>query len=378
MVAFAIALLLSLVVTTGVLRYNHVHARWTADHDVDGVQKFHAEVVPRVGGLGIALALLGVAGLQMFERLSYASSFLLLLVCGAPAFLGGLTEDLTKQVRPLYRLALTMLSAVAGYYLLGAQLVRVDVPLLDEALQWWPLALAATAVAVGGLANAVNLIDGYNGLSGVVSCVILGGLAYVASLLGDALVMNAALAMIGAIAGFLLWNWPWGRIFLGDGGAYLVGFWIAELCLLLLVRNPGVSAWFCLLLVAYPVVETLFSIYRRVVVRRSHPGLPDAVHLHQLIFRRLVRWSIGSGEARRLKARNSMTAPYLWLISSLSVLPAVLLWNVTPALQVVFFGFTAFYVWFYASLVRFKAMKWWITRRGHPAEAPEPVAETRD
>jgi UDP-GlcNAc:undecaprenyl-phosphate/decaprenyl-phosphate GlcNAc-1-phosphate transferase len=117
--------------------------------------------------------------------------------------------------------------------------------------------------------------------------------------------------------------------------------------------------------VGYPVVETLFSIYRRIVVRRSHPGLPDAVHLHQLIFRRLVRWSVGSEQARHMTARNSMTAPYLWLLSSLAVFPAVLLWRNTLALQIVFLCFTTFYVWFYASIVRFKSMKWLITRRHH-------------
>jgi len=363
MFAFIIALLLSLVVTTAVLRYNHVHQRWTADADLNGVQKFHKEMIPRIGGVGIAVALVGVALVMALMQDPYTKPFLILLLCAAPAFLGGLTEDLTKTVGVLHRLLLTMAAAVAGYFLLGASLNRVDVGFIDMALKWWPLSLLATAVAVGGVANAMNIIDGYNGLSGVVSCVILAGLAYVAFLLGDVLVFRACLAMSGAIVGFLLWNWPWGRIFLGDGGAYLIGFWIGELSLLLVARNPQVSPWFPLVLVGYPVVETLFSIYRRVVVRRSHPGMPDAVHLHQLIFRRLVRWSVGSQHARHLTARNSMTAPYLWLISSLAVFPAVLLWRDTLALQVVFLCFTTFYVWFYASIVRFKSMKWLITRR---------------
>lgn len=364
MFAFIVALLISVVVTTVVLRYNHVHQRWTADA-ATGVQKFHKDVVPRIGGLGIGVALVGVAVLQVLIGDPYASPFFVLLLCALPAFAGGLAEDLTKRVGVLARLLLTMASAVVGFVLLDARLTHVDIRWIDAALRWWPLSLLFTAVAVGGVANAMNIIDGYNGLSGVVSCVILAGLGYIALQNNDILIFRACLAMIGAIIGFLLWNWPWGRIFLGDGGAYLIGFWIAELSLLLLARNPEVSPWFPLLLVAYPVVETLFSIYRRTVVRRSHPGLPDAVHLHQLIFRRLVRWSVGSQHARHLTVRNSMTAPYLWLISSLSVFPAVLLWRDTLYLQIVFFCFTAFYVWFYASLVRFKAMKWLITRRGH-------------
>ncbi len=365
MFAFIVALLVSLVVTTAVLRYNHMHQRWTADADLTGVQKFHTQIVPRVGGVGISVALIGVALVMVLIKDPYTRPFLLLLLCSAPAFLGGLAEDLTKKVGVLHRLLLTMAAAVAGYFLLGASLNRIDIGFIDAALAWWPIALLVTAVAVGGVANAMNIIDGYNGLSGVVSCVILAGLGYVAFLVGDVLVFRACLAMTGAILGFLLWNWPWGRIFLGDGGAYLIGFWIGELSLLLVARNPEVSPWFPLVLVGYPVVETLFSIYRRIVVRRSHPGLPDAVHLHQLIFRRLVRWSVGSEQARHMTARNSMTAPYLWLLSSLAVFPAVLLWRNTLALQIVFLCFTTFYVWFYASIVRFKSMKWLITRRHH-------------
>lgn len=365
MFAFIVALLVSVVTTTVVLHYNHVHARWSADQ-ISGVQKFHGASIPRIGGVGIFVALLWVAIVQAVIGDRFAQPFMIMLLCATPAFFGGLAEDLTKRVGVLARLLLTMFAAVLGFFLLDARLYRVDVAWIDAWLGWWwPIGLFLTAIAVGGVANAINIIDGYNGLAGVVSCVILAGLGYIAFQLGDILIFRACLAMIGAIVGFLLWNWPWGRIFLGDGGAYLVGFWIGELSLLLLARNPEVSPWFPLLLVAYPVVETLFSIYRRVVVRRGHPGLPDAVHLHQLIFRRLVRWSVGSEHARHLTARNSMTAPYLWLISSLSVFPAVLLWRYTWSLQIVFTCFTMLYVWFYATLVRFKAMKWWITRRMH-------------
>lgn len=362
MTVFLTALFLSLVVTTVVLRYDHVHRYWTSDADTTGVQKFHVEPVPRIGGVGIGIGLLAVLVLMLVRRDTDVKEFALLLACAIPAYLGGLAEDVTKRVSALHRLLLTMVAAAGGYMLLGAELDFVDVWWIDRALAWWPLALAVTMITVGGLANAMNIIDGYNGLSGVVACVILAGLAYVAFQVGDALIIRAALAMIGAIVGFLLWNWPWGRIFLGDGGAYLIGFWIAELSVLLVSRNPDVSPWCPMLLVAYPVVETFFSIYRRVVLRQGNPGVPDAVHLHQLIFRRLVRWSVGSREARQLKMRNSMTAPYLWLVSSLPVFPAMIFWRTTWVLQLFLFAFALAYVWFYASLVRFKAVKWMIVR----------------
>ena len=128
--------------------------------------------------------------------------------------------------------------------------------------------------------------------------------------------------------GFLLWNWPRGLIFLGDGGAYFIGYLVAVLSFLLVARHRGVvTPWYPFLLFIYPVFETLFSIWRRKVVRGASPGLPDGLHLHQLVFRRLVRWAVGRRDAASLTLRNSLTAPYLWLLSSLAALPATLFWR---------------------------------------------------
>ena len=104
--------------------------------------------------------------------------------------------------------------------------------------------------------------------------------------------------MLGALLGFLVFNYPSGRIFMGDGGAYLLGFWLGELSVLLVVRNPDVSPWFPIVLLAYPVVETLFSIYRRKFLQGRSAGRPDAMHLHQLIYRRLARVAVAPGNLR--------------------------------------------------------------------------------
>jgi UDP-N-acetylmuramyl pentapeptide phosphotransferase/UDP-N-acetylglucosamine-1-phosphate transferase len=83
-------------------------------------------------------------------------------------------------------------------------------------------------------------------------------------------------------------NYPFGRLFLGDGGAYFLGFWVSEMAVLLLVRHPSVNAWQILAICAYPVIEVMFSIYRRRFIKKVSPGSPDALHLHALVFRRLV------------------------------------------------------------------------------------------
>jgi len=166
----------------------------------------------------------------------------------------------------------------------------------------------------------------------------------------------------GATAGFLVWNYPVGLIFLGDGGAYFIGFMLGELALLLVMRNPQVSTWYAVLLLIYPAFETLFSAYRRLFIRGKSPTMPDGIHLHSLIFRRVVQWTVGK-DARALLRRNSMTSPYLWMLSLLAVIPATLFWRHSGILILFTLLFIASYVWLYARIVRFKAPLWMIRHK---------------
>lgn len=354
----------SWVVTVLIIRFNHIHSRFTSDHDLSGVQKFHSRPTPRVGGIALMAGLCAAtfAAWFNFSSETYATAGML-LICTLPAFFGGVIEDLTKKVGVLHRLGLTALSAAFGFWLLDAGVRDLDIPLFDSLMAFAPISFVFTCFAVAGVANSINLVDGYNGLASMVSMMIFGALAYVGYQVGDMLVWLAALAMLGSILGFFVWNYPRGLIFLGDGGAYLIGFMIGELSVLLLTRNPEVSSWFPLLLVFYPVFETLFTIYRRVVIRRTSPGLPDAVHMHQMIYMRLVRWAVGSKCADEKTMRNSMTAPYLWLLCSVSVIPAVLFWQYEHVLQICVAGFVAIYVLLYRSLVRFRAPRLLVRKR---------------
>lgn len=363
MTSFSIALLISFIACALIIRISRTRGGMSWDDDrLGGVQKFHAFAVPRVGGIAVALALAAL-GLWLFAGVPTLSvPFWLLLAGGAPALLTGLAEDVTKRVGVLTRLVATMVSGALAFFWLGAEVRRVDIPLLDGLLLYNAASLMLTSMAVGGLANAMNIIDGYNGLAAVVASAMFLSLAYVGLQVGDPLVVASALASAGALMGFLVWNWPRGLIFLGDGGAYFVGYLLAVLVILLVVRHPEVSAWYALVLFVYPVFETVFSIWRRRIVRGASPGLPDGLHLHTLIFRRMVRWAVGRKEAASLTLRNSLTAPYLWALSSFAVLPASLLWRHTLALQIVAGLFCVLYLWLYARLVRFRAPRLLVIR----------------
>jgi UDP-N-acetylmuramyl pentapeptide phosphotransferase/UDP-N-acetylglucosamine-1-phosphate transferase len=363
MTSFAIAFIVSCVVCGLIVRASRSGVRPWDDHELSGAQKFHARAVPRVGGLGVAAGLLAVTAWVAMTGLGPVRELALLGLCALPALMAGLIEDVTKRVGVKVRLLATMVSGALVFFLLGAELREVQLPGLDWLMTFTLFSLAFTMIAAGGVANAINIIDGYNGLAAVVACVILCSLTYVAWQVGDNLVVSVSLAATGALIGFFLWNWPRGMIFLGDGGAYLVGFLIATLSLLLVARHRGVvSPWYPFLLCIYPVFETFFSIWRKLIVRGVSPGVPDGLHLHMLVFRRLVRWAVGRRDAASLTLRNSLTAPYLWLLSSLAALPATLLWRYPHALQAMVALFCVGYVWLYLRLVRFRSPRWLVLR----------------
>lgn len=358
MIALSVAFLLSLIVTLLVVRYEHLHAHVTADHDLNGVQKFHAAPVPRVGGVGVVFGLIGGELAKLFLEPEVGGFGLLVIVAATPAFAAGLIEDLTKRVSVSKRLLATALSAAMGGLLLGGWLTRLDIPGVDYLMAFGIVSVLVTCFAVAGVANAFNLIDGYNGLASMVAVIILAGLAYVASQVGDRAIMITAFATAGAILGFLVWNYPRGLIFLGDGGAYLIGFLVAELSVLLVARNSQVSPWFPFLLALYPIFETVFTIFRRVVIGKTHPGLPDAAHLHQLIYRRVVRWAVGDDCSKKKAQRNALTSPYLWVMASFAVIPAVLFWDTTLTLQAIAILFASLYIWMYRMIYKARFPKW--------------------
>ena len=358
-VSFLASLLVALLVIHSAERHGHR----SADHDLAGPQKFHFRPVPRIGGIAVFVAVLAGALLAQLSLEPDRHSIWLLIVSSLPTFVFGLAEDLTKGVSPRRRLFFTAVSAGLAILLLGGVIRRTTIPGVDHLITMTPFAVALTVLVVTGVSNAVNIIDGFNGLASMCVLMMVASIGYVAFQVGDSFVVTAGLITIGAVLGFFVWNFPAGLIFLGDGGAYLIGFLLAELSVLLLVRNAGVSPMFPLLLCAYPIFETIFTMYRRKFVRGVPTAAPDGIHLHTLIHRRVMRLAVGIDQERRQTARNSMTSPYLWVLCLMSVIPSVLWWDNTAMLAGFLFLFMGSYLLLYWSIVRFKTPKWLVFRR---------------
>ena len=318
-------------------------------------QKFHIKTVSRLGGVGIFSAffiILIIIGIHIKE-----ADYIYLPLTALPVFVMGFMEDLTRRISPKFRLLGALVSAVLAAYFLNAYLVRIDIGFIDGLLSVKAVAVIFTIFAVTGVANSFNIIDGFNGLSSAVSVIILLSLGYISFKVGDIFLMKACLILSFAIFGFFIWNYPFGKIFLGDGGAYFIGFTIAVVSVLLVDGNKAVSPWFPFLLCIYPIFETLFSMYRKEFVRKTSSFEPDGLHLHMLIYKRLVPHILVTDIKNNQLARNSATSPFLWLLTSFSAVPALLFWNNTPALIVFAFIFIIVYVWLYKSIVDFKLWK---------------------
>lgn len=353
-----ITFLASLIICGILVNSKDWHLRFSGDHDLYGPQKFHQKITPRIGGLAIFIGFQLGLGVLAYSSSPFAQHCFYLNLASLPVFVAGLVEDLTKTVGVKWRLISAFCSGILFTWLFDIAAIRLDVIFLNTLFQNPWLVIAFLSFAIAGLANAYNIIDGFNGLASMVGIISLVAISYVGLQVNDGLIITLALMAMGAISGFFLWNYPRGLIFLGDSGAYWMGFLIACLSILLVVRHEIVSPWFALMVNAYPIFETLFTMWRRRVYKGKSMGLPDGAHFHSLIYRRVMRWVHHGDDKDHRYLRNAKTSPYLWVLSTIGVIPAVLWWNSSAVLIAAALAFLLLYIYLYRKMVRFETPGW--------------------
>lgn len=351
-----IAFFVSCIVTILVIRTHKYHRRFTGDFLLDAPQKFHTHSVARIGGVGIALGVSIAIIINSRGALNQNFEYALLL-CASPVFTIGLMEDISKRISIKTRLFFTAMAGLLATIIIGAQITRLDIPGVDYILSFPVPSILFTIFAITGVSNAYNIIDGFNGLSSMVAIITLLALGFVSIVLGDELLASLCFTMASAILGFFIWNYPRGLIFLGDGGAYLIGFWVATMSVLVVARHSEVSPWFALMINSYPILETIFTIYRRKIHQGISLGQPDGIHFHSLIFRRVLN-SKAPRDNREWFNANAKTSPYLWILTTLSVIPAIFFWKNTMTLIVFLIIFIITYVGIYRRIISFKTPRW--------------------
>jgi UDP-N-acetylmuramyl pentapeptide phosphotransferase/UDP-N-acetylglucosamine-1-phosphate transferase len=309
----------TLLVCLGLVLSKRWHGHLTLDHHV-GIQKFHTDPTPRIGGLAILVGL--VASLTNAPA---ELSVLLkpMLIASLPAFFFGFFEDVTKRVGIRDRLLACMASGVLAWWLTGYGVTRLGIWGVDSMLAYTPLVVFVTAFAIAGLANAVNMIDGFHGLAVGVVMIGISAIGIIANLSGDIVLVKLALTVLCVCLGFFLINFPLGKIFLGDGGSYLLGFILGWMAILLVARNPTVSPFTALLVCALPILETGFSIFRR-AARGQQVGLPDRLHLHSLVKTRVIRKAF-RGKPKYIQ--NASVSPIMWLVATIPASISLSTWQ---------------------------------------------------
>jgi UDP-GlcNAc:undecaprenyl-phosphate GlcNAc-1-phosphate transferase len=317
-----------------------------------GVQKFHVNPTSRLGGIAIFLGLAGsgtsVSGIAEFNH--YSTWFLLAAV---PVWLAGLTEDVTRRVGPTLRLVMATVSAAWLFGTLGVSVNRTDVWPIDLLLSIPGVPLCVTLLVVAGFTHSVNIVDGFHGLACGLVIIAISGLAFMAWKVGDSLLVQMSLTSLAVVLGFFVFNWPRGAIFLGDAGAYLIGFWAVELGILLALRNPQISPMAPVVVGLLPLIETLFSMYRRNLIKNNPINQPDALHLHSLVYRRILFNPSLKYTANKLNAINAKVALFFWLPAVIFAILACIFAESTETQLVLMLIYLMMYNWLYMRLVRF-------------------------
>ena len=298
LIGFAVALLGSVSIA--------LTRRWHGVLTIDthqGVQKFHDLPTPRIGGLAVFLGFWAATAAIPLPRV-YAL-LVGLGVSGAIVFLSGLAEDLTKRTPIALRLLAGAISSLVFCLVTGYSVNRVEIGLVDGLLTFFPVSLFFTAFSMCVLTHSVNIIDGFNGLAAGAVVIMLAAFGVVAYRAGDHELVLLVSVVASVLSGFLVVNFPRGHLFLGDGGAYFAGLLLGSVAVMLPMRNSDVSPWISIVILAYPVLETLHAIARKSIRHGHHFSRPDRLHLHMLLYRKVAR-KMRSGLA------NPVTGVLLW------------------------------------------------------------------
>lgn len=347
----ALTFIVSLLMIKVIIYTSDIHSQVTLDNDLAGVQKMHEHAVPRIGGLAIFVSMTFTALYGANIGATWAPFYAGLITSLFFVFVGGLTEDLSKAVSPAIRM--TFMAAAVMF----AVFISHTMPMvrhlahdnLDLVLSVDVLAFVVTCFAVVGVANSYNIIDGYNGLSSTAAMINSLGLAYLSWCLGDMTLVVVAISFTAAVFGFWVYNYPRGKIFLGDGGAYSIGFMVAFISINLVERHVGqISPYAVLLLAAYPITETVFTIIRRKFVHKTKATQPDNLHLHQLVFERCLPRN------SQILYRNARVMPLMLIIITPPAVVTLLWYKSSLIMLLGLLGYIAYYTYFYLCLVRFQ------------------------
>jgi UDP-GlcNAc:undecaprenyl-phosphate/decaprenyl-phosphate GlcNAc-1-phosphate transferase len=334
--------------------------------DTTAQQALHSKPTPRVGGAAVLTAFAVVLAVN---RAQLGSDLALALIAGMVIFAAGLKEDIWRNVSPRARLLAAMISAALAMALTGG-LVPALLPQIAVLSGFVVVPVLITLIWSAGTCHALNLIDGLNGLSSSYAVVAAMAMIAIAAQTGDGDIGFTAVILSAALAGFLLLNWPFAKIFMGDAGAYAIGHVLAWLGILLMVRNPQFSPLAILLVLFWPVAETAFSIIRRRRLKRAI-NQPDRMHFHHIMIRLIARLTGRHHGAAELNPLTTLALLPLFLGPAML---GVMFWDSPIKALIALSLCTLCYILAYHHAVQFLAKRQGLRGQGGGAPAVRQLA----
>ena len=298
--------------------------------DQDAIQSAHTGFAPRVGGLAVYLSIVALVPILNFGFIPISFFFelnvgftSLLILSGSFIFVVGTAEDLGYLMSPLRRIFTSVISSLFTIVVFRAWISQLGIPPLDFLLSFSPIGIIFTIFATVGIINAFNLIDGLNGLSSYISISTALSLSYISFAVDNNQISIFLLLMSASVAGFMVLNFPFGKIFLGDGGAYVLGHLLVWCAILLINIDQSISPFAILLIFFWPVADTGLAIWRR-LKHGNRTDRPDKLHFHQIAMRFLEIRFLGRN---RRHISNPVATIILIPFISMPQIFGVLFWN---------------------------------------------------
>tara|TARA_B100000035_G_scaffold305943_1_gene307381 strand:- start:2486 stop:3523 length:1038 start_codon:yes stop_codon:yes gene_type:complete len=249
--------------------------------DYTAIQKIHENYTPPFGGLIIFITFYSY--LFFFYKTNNYFTNLSILIPSIIIITVGSIEDFYNNIKPIVRFLVIFICSIF-YCAITPELPSIEVWKIGEIINDNSfLAILFFSLCMTALSNGMNMIDGMNGLSGLTALSITISLISL-NFLFDINTIDIKILIIfaGTLIVFLIFNFPFGKIFLGDAGAYWVG-WLLGAVVIKIFSNSQLNSWAAVLMLFYPTMEVCFSTIRKLVDKKN-PLLPDLKHLHLKIF----------------------------------------------------------------------------------------------
>ena len=323
------------------------------DRDVQKKRAAHSLPTSRLGGMAVCISILAVI------LLNNEAWNLEIAISAFPIFAAGLMEDLGWPLKPKIRLAVGTLSAGIFVFLKRQYINDVGIEWVNLLLSMTPIAIAFTVFCIVALINALNFIDGINGLASGKTFIASFALMWLADTYSEPNLTLLGTAIFSASLGLFMVNYPQGRIFLGDTGAYTMGFLLATSLITLQNRHPEISAWSILLIIFWPIADVGHSIFRR-RMKKMRSDRPDYLHLHHVLMRSLM---IGSDGRISKQLANPLATAIILPMAALPVLLGVVYHQNDSLCLGLFLGFLLLFMCMHSGIIKATHRRMFFVRR---------------